>query len=729
MKNRLGACGHAMLAFALAMSMVACDAMPGGEVGRESRADAERRGQATAATRVEAGPDLRGASPGVVEPAAPSPPPAIRRPSPKPTRRPTPDWVLEYGPSVCYPWRALYFWPWEVFVEWGADGEILFSQGPELFAARTDGSSVRRIAQAWAYGGQSPHRKSEPTVGSMIPFDVAPDGGQVAFATCRYPRPGAESSDQHEDYQYELALVATQGGDIRRLTANETFDGYPAWSPDGQRLAFLHELTTKGDYGGALELMTVAADGTDARRIVTGGDLNLHPPAWSPDSQRLAFVANKQLYVVGVNAPDVPDLGSGLLRPLAATISAPAWSPDGGRLAYAKDLGSHVGVYTIAPNGSGERLLGRIDLRRVSRWPTRFGSIGSVTWSPDGTRILLVLPHEEPHAYAHPVYVVAANGEGSSVREIPIRSSIDRLEPRAAAWAPDGSRIAVVAESPANRVPNLPFPVSRVSLVTVGADGTDLQVLARGRHTDLDKPISYFVPLMEAMGPPGRVAAVDSAACAMGVVVYDPTANPGLVEDCVALLEVLQGFRRGASLNWSVERPLVEWDGVLVGGSPPRVRELRLIDLDLGGSLSPAVERLADLRVLSLGNNRLTGRIPGELGRLTKLEILDLGGNLLGGTIPPDLGRLTQLVTLDLSRNLLAGSIPPVLGELAALRTLVLEHNGLSGEIPRELGQLANLNDVRLDGNRLTGCVPAGLRPTEHNSRWDQGLPRCEAGA
>ena len=536
-------------------------------------------------------------------------------------------------------------------------GRFSSAKGRSYIAARTDGSTVRRIAQAWAYGGQSPHRESEPTVGSMIPFDVAPDGGQVAFATCRYPRPGAESSDQHGDYQYELALVATGGGDVRRLTANETFDGYPAWSPDGRRIAFLRELTSEGEHGGAGELVTVAANGTDARRVVVGQDLNLHSPAWSPDGERLAFVANRQLYVVDADSPHVYDLRSGVLRPLATTISAPAWSPDGGRLAYAKDLGSHVGVYTIAPNGSAERLLGRIDLRRPKAWPLAFGSVRSVAWSPDGSKLLLSVPRVNPEGLLRSIYVVDTGEAHPSELEIPIPAGNDDWRPRAAAWAPDGSRIAVVAERFTFRRQNLPFPVMPVVLLTVVADGTDLRVLAQGRFTDTEENFSYFIPRMEALGPLPGAAAVDPAACSAGVVVPDPATNPGLVQDCVALLEVQQDLQHGASLNWSVDRPLSAWEGVVVGGSPPRVRELRLESRDLGGSMSPAVGQLADLRVLLLGYNRLTGRIP------------------------------------------------------------------------RELGQLANLNAVRLDGNRLTGCVPAGLRPTKNYSRWDQGLPRCEAGA
>ena len=319
MKQVLGAFRCALLAFMLGMSTVACDALPGGEGGRQSRE-------------------------GVVEPAAPSASSTKRLPRPTPTRRPTMEFINGEGDSVCYPWRGLYAWPWDVSVAWGADGDIFFSQGPELFAAREDGSAVRRVTRAWRVASRNTSGLPEPTVGSMIPFDVAPDGGSVAFATCRYPRPGVEPSHLHTEYQYELALVAARGGDVQRLTANATFDGYPAWSPDGRRIAFLRELTTEGENGGARDLVTVAADGGDAQRIATGQDLNLHAPAWSPDGRRLAFVAQQQLYVADADRPEVVDLESGAVRPLAATISAPAWSPDGGRLAYAKDLGRHVGV-------------------------------------------------------------------------------------------------------------------------------------------------------------------------------------------------------------------------------------------------------------------------------------------------------------------------------------------------------------------------------------------------
>ena len=175
------------------------------------------------------------------------------------------------------------------------------------------------------------------------------------------------------------------------------------------------------------------------------------------------------------------------------------------------------------------------------------------------------------------IYVVDVNATPPTVREIVIPDGYFGLwhHLRAAAWAPDGLRIGVIAEWRKSEAPNLPFPAVPARLLSVGADGTDLRVLAQGRFTDTEAKLSYFIPRMEALGPLPGAAAVDPAACATGLVVPDPAANQGLVQDCVALLEVQQQLRRGASLNWSVDRPLSAWEGVVVGGSPPRVRELR----------------------------------------------------------------------------------------------------------------------------------------------------------
>ena len=120
----------------------------------------------------------------------------------------------------------------------------------------------------------------------------------------------------------------------------------------------------------------------------------------------------------------------------------------------------------------------------------------------------------------------------------------------------------------------------------------------------------------------------------------------------------------------------------------------------------------------------MSGTIPSELGN-ANLRQLSLSENRLSGTIPSELGDLASLTVLNLGDNELNGSIPSALGALTNLAELSLASNQLNGEIPPELGNLTNLGLLRLAGNRLSGCVPEAWRNIEENDidSWD--LPFC----
>ena len=63
-------------------------------------------------------------------------------------------------------------------------------------------------------------------------------------------------------------------------------DYWPAWSPDGKRIAF----TSNRD--GNYEIYVMNADGTGLRNLTQppgAGQLR----AWSPDGKRLAFISNR----------------------------------------------------------------------------------------------------------------------------------------------------------------------------------------------------------------------------------------------------------------------------------------------------------------------------------------------------------------------------------------------------------------------------------------------------
>ena len=56
----------------------------------------------------------------------------------------------------------------------------------------------------------------------------------------------------------------------------------------------------------------------------------------------------------------------------------------------------------------------------------------------------------------------------------------------------------------------------------------------------------------------------------------------------------------------------------------------------------PEALGLTDLEELELGDNRLSGTIPGELADLGSLGRLDLGGNQLSGCVPHGLMRIMK---------------------------------------------------------------------------------------
>ncbi len=213
--------------------------------------------------------------------------------------------------------------------------------------------------------------------------------------------------------------------------------------------------------------------------------------------------------------------------------------------------------------------------------------------------------------------------------------------------------------------------------------------------------IALGVPLPSAPRP---------ESCDGGIAVPDPGRNPGLVQDCEVLLEardVLLGD--GPALNWSPDRPLVEWAGVTVDGRPGRVTALDLGGRDLSGSIPPELTDLDHLQQLDLGFNELTGVIPPELSQLPNLHTLQLGANQLTGEIPPELGSFATIRSLSLGGNALTGAIPPELGQLTTLVGLNLAGNQLSGAIPPELGMLVNAETIYLSSNQLSGDIPREL--------------------
>jgi tricorn protease len=144
----------------------------------------------------------------------------------------------------------------------------------------------------------------------------------------------------------EILTVPADKGDPRNLTNSPSvMEREPVWSPDGQSIAYF------SDKSGEYELDIRNQDGTgDPARIALGDKAFYSTARWSPDSKKIAYLDNhSHLFYVDLAAKkpvlvetDYYYNGTGL---------APAWSPDSQWLAYSKTLKSHMAaiyIYSLA---------------------------------------------------------------------------------------------------------------------------------------------------------------------------------------------------------------------------------------------------------------------------------------------------------------------------------------------------------------------------------------------
>jgi len=243
--------------------------------------------------------------------------------------------------------------------------------------------------------------------GRIEPLGAAGNTGRIAFAACVAGN-------------WDIYSVAADGTDLRRLTTDPADDLDPAWSPDGTRLAF----TSRRDGYWNLYVLN-ARDGRLTQ--LTSSPRYDGAPTWSPDGQRLAFESSRagdlDIWMVDAGGGEPANLTPD--SPLGD--AGPAWSPDGQSIAF-----------TSWRYGDRDIFLLDIKTMGVVQFTSSSATEERPAWSPDGARLAFVA---EP-AYTREVYV--ADIAASPVDEGRTARLTWLARDDAFAWSPDGGQFVAV---------------------------------------------------------------------------------------------------------------------------------------------------------------------------------------------------------------------------------------------------------------------------------------------
>lgn len=170
----------------------------------------------------------------------------------------------------------------------------------------------------------------------------SPDGSRIAFVL-----------DVGFPMALEIAVMNSNGNNPVDISNNPDFVLRPAWSPDGSRIAFGtdRDYESSGFTESAFEIYTVNADGTDARNISNDDVAEDDFPAWSPDGSRIAFHTNRngnyEIFLMNTDGSAPVNLTS---NPSGDFL--PAWSPDGSRIVFESTRDGNSELYVMKADGS-----------------------------------------------------------------------------------------------------------------------------------------------------------------------------------------------------------------------------------------------------------------------------------------------------------------------------------------------------------------------------------------
>ena len=240
--------------------------------------------------------------------------------------------------------------------------EIFHNTGTDIHSLATDGHELifDQLGELYTL---APKAGSQP---HAVPVEIASDLPEV--------RPRLENvAGEIEHYALspsavriaveahgEILTVPGKHGPVRNLTNSPgVMEREPAWSPDGQSIAYFSDQTEHNGKPGLYHLRVVPQNGAGPARTFA---LATEPAyyfdtRWSPDSRRIAFRDNRMhFYVLDTASGKLSTFGESQVHGgFSSSSSEVAWSPDSKWLVYPRSMPNHLHslyLYSIDSAGS-----------------------------------------------------------------------------------------------------------------------------------------------------------------------------------------------------------------------------------------------------------------------------------------------------------------------------------------------------------------------------------------
>jgi dipeptidyl aminopeptidase/acylaminoacyl peptidase len=304
----------------------------------------------------------------------------------------------------------------------------------------------------------------------------SPDGDRIAYVVTQI-----DSADNA--YHRHLWVADAKRRVVRQLTRGKVSDGSPAWSPDGSRIAFVSDRSGTGP-----QIYILPIDGGEPWQLTDMED-GAWRPIWSPDGRQLFFSS-------GLTTQDLRERAVGVdsTHAQSAVTDTAMWGSMAAiRNWLAKNASEEEPAVITRLDFQGERALIPIESwthlyvvdiedgepRRLTRGAYDFEDPAI---SPDGRSIAFVARITED---VHPDYSLKSDLHIMDLDTGEWRKlDIPRYSISAAAWSPDGRRIAFAARDTTDRS----SAHSQIGLIDWAADSSTVMWLT----TSLDRSARSF---------------------------------------------------------------------------------------------------------------------------------------------------------------------------------------------------------------------------------------------